>query len=92
MSLSPRLPCKVYDVKLKAGREYRIELSSEQFDPFLRVESPAGKELAFDDANGRRNARLVFTPPADGVYRVVASHNGDRLGAFRLTVTPTKSR
>jgi hypothetical protein len=77
--------CKVFAVKLKAGQKYQIDLTSNQFDAFLRIEDSRGKELAFDDdSGGDLNARLIFTPVADGVYRIVATHFDGRFGAFEL--------
>jgi S1-C subfamily serine protease len=82
-----RARCKVFPVKMKGGQQYIIDLRSKQFDPFLRVEDGHGKELAFDDdSGGDLQARLAFTPPADGVYRIIATHFDGRLGNFELAV------
>ena len=35
---------KVHEVKLEAGKSYRIDLTSPDFDTFLRLESADGKE------------------------------------------------
>jgi tetratricopeptide (TPR) repeat protein len=79
--------CKVYNVQLKAGQKYQIDLVSNQFDAFLRIENNRGIQLAFDDdSGGNLNARLIFAPPADGVYRVIATHFDNRLGAFNLII------
>jgi hypothetical protein len=79
--------CQIYAVKMKVGQKVQIDLVSNQFDAFLRVESQAGRELAADDdSGGNLNARLVFTPPADGVYRVIATHFDGRFGRFELTM------
>ncbi|MFO0966417.1 MAG: serine protease [Gemmataceae bacterium] len=79
--------CKVFEVNLKAGKKYQLDMSSIQFDSFLRIEDQRGRELAFDDdSGGMLNARLVFEPKTDGVYRVIASQFDARVGAFELTV------
>jgi S1-C subfamily serine protease len=79
--------CKVAEVQLKGGQKYQIDLSSIQFDAFLRVENGQFKQLAFDDdSGGNLNARLIFVPPADGVYRIIATHFDGKLGNFNLTV------
>jgi hypothetical protein len=79
--------CKVFLIKMKAGQNYVIDLMSKQFDPFLRIEDSHGKQLAFDDdSGGNLQARLKFAPPADGVYRVIATHFDGRFGAFELAV------
>ncbi len=81
--------CKAFEVKMKAGQKYQIDLKSTQFDPYLRVEDMKGKQLAADDdSGGMLNARLVFTPPADGVYRIIATQFDARLGSFELIIEP----
>src|SRR5262249_35852857 len=83
--------CKGFLVKLRANQKYQIDLTSNQFDPVLRIENTRGKELAFDDdSGGFPNARLVFTPPVDGVYRIVATQFDQQVGAFELTVKGVK--
>ncbi|MFO0967668.1 MAG: serine protease [Gemmataceae bacterium] len=78
---------KVAEVNLQAGQRYQIDLISSQFDAFLRIEDAKGKELANDDnSGGGQNARITFTPPADGVYRLFATTNDGRLGQFLLLV------
>jgi hypothetical protein len=85
------LRCRVYLVKLSAKQKYQIDLTSNQFDPVLRIENSKGKELAFDDdSGGFPNARLVFAPPADGVYRIIATQFDARVGAFELGVKEVK--
>ena len=74
--------CKVFLIKLTAKQKYQIDLTSNQFDPVLRIENTRGKELAFDDdSGGFPNARLTFVPPADGVYRIVATQFDNRVGS-----------
>ena len=79
--------CKSFEVKLKGGQKYQVDLTSTQYDPFLRVETLQGRQLAQDDdSGGDRNARLVFTPPQDGPYRIVVTQFDMRVGAFNLSV------
>jgi serine protease Do len=80
---------KTYLVNMVKGQDYLIELDSGAFDAYLRVEDRAGKQLAFDDDGGDdTNARLVFTAPADGAYRIiVTSFENARTGAFALRVS-----
>jgi hypothetical protein len=80
--------CKVFAVTLKASQKYQIDLISKQFDTILRIEDSDGRELARDDDWGNLNKRLIFTPPDDGVYRVIATHGDGRFGAFDLVVRP----
>ena len=79
--------CRIYDVKMKMGATYVIDLTSKQFDAFLRLESAGGKQLAQDDdSGGGNNARIRFTAPADNVYRIVATSFGTETGLFMLKV------
>jgi hypothetical protein len=83
-----RLPAKRYQLKLTGGTKYRLEMMSDDFDSFLVVQDDGGKQLAFDDdSGGNLNAKLDFTPPADGTYKVfAASLRGT--GKYTLTVNP----
>ena len=63
-----------YRVPLKANKNYVIELVSPTLDTYLIVQNADGKSLAEDDDSaGALNSRLTFTPPEDGVYRIVAT-------------------
>jgi len=83
-----QLPAKLYTVELKAGKTYVIDLMSAQFDCFLRLENPDGKQLAADDDGGEGlNSRIRFQCTADGRYRIYASALGREQGQFNLVVT-----
>jgi hypothetical protein len=84
-------PAKIYEVELAAGTDYQIDLVSNDFDSFLRVLDKNGKELAFDDdSGGALNARLTFTPPDAGTYRIVAASLGEGAGDFTLSIENKK--
>lgn len=87
-ALCPDVTCKVYAVRLEAGRTYTIDMMSAEFDPFLRLENAEFVELASDDdSGGDLNARIDFTPRETGVYRVIAtSFDNDGGGAFTLRI------
>jgi serine/threonine protein kinase/Tfp pilus assembly protein PilF len=82
-----------YPVHLKAGQAYQIDLTGD-FDVFLRLEDANYLTLAFNDdvtPPDNLNARLVFTPKQDGVYRlVVTSYEPGATGKFQLTVKEVK--
>src|SRR5262249_38178393 len=84
------LPANVYLVKLSAKKKYRIEMTAQnqqQLDAFLVVQDLQGKVLATDDnSGGGRNARLFFSPPQDGTYKVFAAALKG-LGKFTLRLT-----
>jgi hypothetical protein len=85
--LGPGNRYKLYSLSLKAGKAYTIELNSDDFDAFLRVHDARFRRLALDDdGGGDLNSRIVFRPPADGVYHVVATSFDGETGAFTLRV------
>jgi S1-C subfamily serine protease len=81
--------CKIYHIKMQAGQKYQLEVTTNQFDPILRIEDGRGKELAFDrNSGGQLHPRIVFAPSTDSVFRVIVSHYDARLGNFSLNVRP----
>lgn len=82
--------CKTYTVRFEVHAQYQIDLSSDAVDAFLRLEDPTGKQLAMDDdGGGGRSARIRFTCPTTGVYRVIATSHSGGVGAFVLSVLQT---
>lgn len=83
----------VHEFKMQVGKTYTLDLMSEEFDSYLRVEhEEKGKLAEDDDGGGFLNSRIVFTPEADGTYRlVVTTCDPGQLGAYRLTVRETKA-
>ncbi|MBI3407956.1 MAG: PPC domain-containing protein [Planctomycetes bacterium] len=80
-------PCKTFSFKLQKGKSYVIDLSSDDFDSFLRIENAAGKELAWDDdSGGGLNSRLRFEPTQDGTYNVIACSYDLKPGKFKLQI------
>jgi hypothetical protein len=68
-------PAKAYTVKMAPGKTYQIDLVSQAFDAFLRLEDPAGKEVAENDdvAPGNLNSQIVYNCPQAGEYRIIAT-------------------
>jgi tetratricopeptide (TPR) repeat protein/CHAT domain-containing protein len=88
-------PHKVHEVRLEAGKMYRIDLVSPDFDPRLRIEDAQSQQLMQGDTHGKdRTAREVFTPPRSGTYRLIAtaSARGPVQGAYTLTLQPADER
>jgi hypothetical protein len=83
-------PCKLYTIKLSKGTTYVIDLQSDDFDTYLRLESNDGKQLDEDDDGGKgTNAQLVFVPEKDAPFKLVATRFAEiGTGAFRLRVRP----
>jgi hypothetical protein len=75
---------------MKAGRTYVIDMKARTpgFDPFLRLEDPDGKQVAFDDdGGGNLDARIVYRAPRDGVHRIICTTFRPRqTGGYVLTV------
>jgi hypothetical protein len=83
---------KVYNYRMKAGTTYTIRMSvraDDGLDPFLRLENPAGMQVAFDDdGDGFPNAKIIYNCSQDGVYRIIATSFNPNVGAYTLSVTP----
>src|SRR5206468_3016980 len=81
-------PCKIHRINFSKGKVYQIDMTSTDFDAYLRIEDAAGRHLAADDdSGGQLNARIIFKAPEDGTYRIIATAfiiNG--AGNYRLTV------
>lgn len=81
-------PKGIHKTKLEKGKYYKIDLTSGQFDTYLRIQNTAGIEIAKDDDGGQGlNARLLFTPPQTAEYDLVAdSFAGNGQGKYVLEV------
>jgi len=79
--------CKIYTVKLEAGKSYQFDCASE-WDNWLRLEDSKGKQLAEDDdSGGGTNAQIIFECKTAGDYRViVTSFDEATTGDFTVTV------
>jgi thiol-disulfide isomerase/thioredoxin len=65
---------KVHPFKMVAGKAYQIDLMSKDFDAFLRVEDPKGKQVAYDDDGGDGlNSRIFYEADKDGEYKIYAT-------------------
>ena len=83
-------PSLIYQVRLKAGVAYTIDMVSpdpKALDPYMFLRDDKGKTLAEDDdSGGGLNARIVFRAPADGVYHIRGATFNNGRGEFTLTV------
>jgi hypothetical protein len=82
-----------YIIEARAGQAFAVDLSSAAFDPYLLVRGPGNFREDNDDFNDQRDrARVEFSAPEDGVYRIVAtSYRSGEEGAYRLLVTDLAS-
>jgi hypothetical protein len=78
---------------MAAGTLYTIDLVSDDFDAFLRLESPGGEILKLDDdGGGDLNSRIAFAPTEAGAYRIFVTSLGNGTGNFTLRVQPSKTK
>ena len=79
---------KTHEFKMLAGETYTLDLESDDFDAFLRLDDPEGDKLKEDDDSaGFLNSRIVFEPKEDGVYKLaVTSADPGGFGLYRLTI------
>lgn len=82
-----QMPCKIHVLKLEKGKSYLIDLTSTEFDSYLRLEDSTGLKIAHDDdGGGGLNARLRFTPTKDDLYKIIATSFSGGEGNYTLTV------
>lgn len=64
-------PSKIIQIHLEAGKNYTIELTSAQFNPYLFLKDDHGKIIAHEGSSGGDNSRINFQPKQSGTYRIV---------------------
>lgn len=70
-----------------AGSPATFDLQSSEFDPFLIVIAPSGRQWSNDDANGGRDSQLAVVLPEAGSYQILATaYRPGMQGAFTLKV------
>jgi hypothetical protein len=80
---------QVHPWKMAAGKTYVIDMVSKELDAYLRLENAEGRKLAENDdiQAGNQNSRIVFMPPQEGTYRIVATSFEQRgAGAYTLLI------
>lgn len=80
------LPTDAYALRLTAGQEVQIDLSSSDFDPKLELYAPGGSKVSEDDDAGPgTSARIRFTATRAGTYQVRAmALQSEGNGAYTL--------
>ena len=80
--------CKTYTYRMVEGRNYQIDMISTELDSYLRLEDPAGQQIAADDdSGGFPNARILIRAPKNGDYTIVATtFAAGATGKFTLIV------
>jgi len=78
-----------HQIRLEAGRRYRISLNSEEFDPVARLyragqEDPVAEN---DDSGESLNSRISFVPTETGDYRFrVTGYSAEARGPYVVEV------
>lgn len=73
---------QTFEVELAEGEMYRVDVSSENFDTYLVIESPSGETMENDDADGT-NSRVNIRGAEAGTYTVhVTSYGQGESGGF----------
>ncbi len=92
--LTPQVRFQNHNVSLLQGKTYTIGMVTTNpgaLDPFLRLYNATGKELAYDDdGGGSPNARIIFSVPATGVYRILARSHSSVAGTGEYTLEVTE--
>jgi len=79
-----------WTVDARAGQRLRADMHSADFDAYLVLLGPDGRQLASDDDSGENNdASLGWRAPVAGRYTLLATSFRDepQTGAYTLTVT-----
>jgi hypothetical protein len=77
---------QAWALRMQAGQEATVDVLSDEFDAYLYVLGPGLDEpLSDDDGAGACDARVTFTAPQSGEYRVVVNSLwSEATGRFRL--------
>lgn len=84
-------PCKTFTFKMEKDKGYQLQLTSQAFPPYLRLENASGQISAagaarFDPVGGQ-SAFLVHRPGKTEDFEiVVTSQFANRTGKFSLTI------
>lgn len=80
-----------HDLKLTAGKVVVLLMNSNEFDTLLQLRDSKDKLLVINDdidyVAKKLNSRIWFMPPADGVYRLVAtSYQSAGRGDYEIVI------
>ncbi|MFP4363288.1 MAG: TlpA disulfide reductase family protein [Spirochaetia bacterium] len=77
----------VYTIQIQRGREYTVDLSSDQFDTYLICQIGKEGEMEDDDGGEGYNSRMRFTPNASGTATIiVTSYSRNTTGVYELRI------
>jgi formylglycine-generating enzyme required for sulfatase activity len=77
--------CKIVPQLLASKSIYCIDVTSSDFDPYVRLETQSGINVAEVAAGKGRAARIVYRTPGAGHYQIVVASNApDQTGKYTL--------
>jgi hypothetical protein len=80
-------PAKRYTIKLQKDKAYIIDLTTKDFDAYLRLLNKKGDELAEDDdGGGDLNSRIIYSAKANEDHQIVVTTFDGQVGKFNLKV------
>ena len=80
-------PADSYTIQARVGTEVSVTMTAEDFDTYLVVQGPNGKEWTNDDFGDTRTSQVTFMPVATGAYTVVATAYAEEgRGAYEIRV------
>ncbi len=88
-------PRKLFPIKLVEGKVYQIDLKSKDFDAYLRLEDPAGEQVAFNDdldASTTQDSRIVYKAAKSGDYKIIVTSFDKKAGNFSLAVVEVSDK
>ena len=79
---------KTYTFPMEKGKGYQIELQSQAFRPYLRLENSTGQQIGADfDRFGMQTAVIVHRPAKSEDFQIIAtSQTANATGKFKLTI------
>lgn len=91
-ALGPHLPAsdgayrQRFTFDASKGERVEIVLRSDDFDSYLTIVTPDGREITDDDSAGGLDSRAVFPAETAGIYEVYASDlGGSSIGDYTLS-------
>jgi thiol-disulfide isomerase/thioredoxin len=86
-------PFQAYSFAAKKGFQYRFELTTTAFDPFVRLEDVKGTTLKSEDDSSENASRMLYRATADGTLHFIATtYARGGTGKFSITITASETK
>ncbi len=81
-------PYDSYTTTVRSGDEVTVTMSSSEFDTYLVVRAPSGREWSNDDFGSTRVSQVSFIAAEAGIYTVIATaYSESARGAYEVRVS-----